>query len=168
MANLRLKLGSLAAATALAVGSGVMVDASTASASSCLSILGGQTIPLTLNGSYIGVFYEGYDSCNHNVYAELNFASTYWTTQFNSYDTSTTAIYVTHDGQGWANSLEPGINPKTTFWDSPAVGIYTPPTSYRIYTANMDLFQGQNEVCSAEISWNFSNGSVASEGGGCA
>lgn len=168
MANLRLKLGSLAAATALAVGSGVVVNAPTASASSCLSVLGGRTIPLTLHGSYIGVFYAGYDSCNHNIYAELNFASTFWTTQFKSYDKTTSAIYVTHSGSGWANALEPGINPQTTFWDSPAVGIYTAPTSQRIYTAEFDLFQGSNDVCSGAISWNFSNGSVYSEGSYCA
>ena len=168
MANLRLKLGSLAAATALAVGSGVMVNAPTASASSsCLSILGGKTLPLTFHGSYIGVFYAGYDSCNHNIYAELNFANTYWPTQFNSYDAYTTAIYVTHSGSGWANDLEPGINPRSTFWDSPAVSIYTAPSSDRTYTAEMDLFQGQSDVCGAAVSWNFS-GYLVSAGSSCA
>lgn len=159
--SLRSRIGTVAAVIALG-GASVLVpmSATSATAASCLSVLG-QTAQVKDpgNGHLIGLFYEGYDSCNHNVYAEFHFSSTSYSTGWDSQS----AIEIDHSTQVYWNGSPDGA----LFWDSPAVSIYSAPSSNRLYYARFNLdFNGLTK-CRGGAAWDFSGRSVTPAWAAC-
>lgn len=159
--SLRSRLGTAAAVISLA-GASVLVPVSAASATaaSCgLSVLGQAAQVKEPNGHVLGQFYEGYDSCNYNVYAEFHFSSTSDSANWDIHS----YIEINHSGTSHWNGSPNGV----LFWDSPAVSIYSAPSSDRVYYANFDLSYNGSTKCQGSAAWSFSGYSVAPASASC-
>jgi hypothetical protein len=186
MSKIALAATALAAAAALSTLTPAAAQAAPAPQAStgCLRTVG-QVQQLWANAAsgwdgHIADFYQGYDQCAHQAYAEIHF----WNTRVpGSAAGSTNYIAIENaewiqggwntDGHGSWNTNDPwdwGNNPGYPYWwDSGKISIYGQESEVvkASYDFTFDAPDGTHH-CSGQSWWNYSNGSVpVSPSGGC-
>lgn len=149
--HLRFRLAAVVAAAASAVTGLSFAAPTTASASGCLISLG-PSVNVYSRAGYQGTFYLGYNTCTHNVYAELDNPYGYGT------DVITGYVDIVHvSGEVLTTDFLGGYRHSFV---SPMDYIYKGGT--RQYYGYMKLNMDDAETCYASTdTWNFSNGSYS-------
>jgi len=170
--RLRSKLASMAFASALAVGGVTATSAGSASADGCLRTVG-QVYPLNSPaasgwGGHIADFYQGYDQCAKQAYAEIHF----WNTRVPGSAAGSNEIYIqnmvyyngywyNNNGDSY-NTKDPWLSPGyPTWWNTGKVSIYSGGTE--VFKAAFNFtFDGPDgtHYCYGESWWRYSNGTV--------
>lgn len=156
-----------AVCTLAVLGSGLFAGAAGASAqaASCgLETLGsGMEITLS-NGTNIGLYYLGFNTCNGNVYSEVHFSTSLTIVQNGS---DSISVY-NRAGGGGTNHAAPTNVTSSTYWTSPMELNTLDASQTRVWYGETEFdftLNGAQHACSALTNyWNFSNGSVYAAG----
>ncbi|MBY8877378.1 hypothetical protein [Actinacidiphila acidipaludis] len=108
-----------------------------------------------VHGTHVGTFYEAWNSCTSQVYAEFHFAST---TQARAFDGSS-VIGIMHSGHDYPWALNK--NGGSVWWESQFPSIYSDPRSDRRYDAYITITNNGITVCTGWAGWDFSGHQIA-------
>ncbi|MER5549212.1 hypothetical protein ABT072_44085 [Streptomyces sp. NPDC002589] len=142
-------IGAVASAALTASALVVMGPSTAARADGCLRTVGDTRNIDTYAGYHIGVFYQGYNQCTRQAYAEIDFSDMWVSQVADGWD-----IYMTSNGRNEVTDTTPGGK---VSWVSPMMSIDTPGTNESDFEAHFVLTWNGYE-CKGYSKWNYTNG----------